>query len=200
MSKSWYVAPALLQWRKETDALWPERNKASDGFLGDAAHSARDSQHNPNDRGSVNACDTGIIGIDPYRLVNVAIKDSRTWYVIYNHTIWSRTNNFRPQKYNGVNGHEHHVHVSILTSVTAENDTRPWGFAPTAAPTAVSSKDEIVTKDEVQAIADAILNKKVTANGVTDTVLNHLVKNFVYDKAQSTALAEIRTMLKALAR
>lgn len=127
---SWYVAPALVQFRKETDERWPERRKASDGFIGDADHSSRDSQHNPNERGAVNAADTDKGGIDPYVLVNAAIKDDRTWYVIYDETIWSRKNNFRPEKYIGKNKHKQHVHISIRTGAQYENNTSSWGILP----------------------------------------------------------------------
>ena len=130
MGNQWYVAPALKQFRRETDERWPNRGKASDGFKGDDAHAATVSQHNPNERGSVNAADTDKTGIDPYVLVNAAIKDKRTWYVIFDETIWNFKNNFKPEKYVGKNKHKQHVHISIKSGVVYENDASPWGISP----------------------------------------------------------------------
>ena len=50
---SWTLAPALVQLRQELNARWPGRSKASDGTIGDAAHKARVSEHNPDADGVV---------------------------------------------------------------------------------------------------------------------------------------------------
>ena len=68
MSSTWYLAPSLNVLRGEIDAAHPHRQKKMDGTIGDAAHAARDSDHNPNARGSVNAIDVDEIGIDALAL------------------------------------------------------------------------------------------------------------------------------------
>ena len=46
---AWYVARSLDQLLAEINASAPNRNKASDGSIGDADHSSRESDHNPCD-------------------------------------------------------------------------------------------------------------------------------------------------------
>ena len=43
--------------RDQVNRRWPKRDKRSDGWIGDAAHSQRASFHNPDKRGLVFAID-----------------------------------------------------------------------------------------------------------------------------------------------
>jgi len=126
---SWHLAPSLARLRDEVDSKWPNRSKASDGTIGDAAHSARVSQHNPNERGSVNAIDITNDGIDPDALIGAALRHPSTWYVISRGFIYSRTYGFAKRPYTGANRHDHHVHISILGTVAAEQSDVAW-FRP----------------------------------------------------------------------
>lgn len=127
---SWHLAPALDQLRAEVNALWPNRSKASDGTIGDAAHSARTSDHNPNARRSVNAMDITASGIDTTKLINAAKKHPSVRYIIFRGKIMNRDiGNFRARPYGGSNPHNAHVHISIYQSATAENRTQSWGLA-----------------------------------------------------------------------
>lgn len=124
-----YLAPSLERLLAEVNKLWPNRSKASDGWLGDRAHSYRESDHNPNDHGSVNALDVTADGISPYTLVKAAIKHPSTNYVIHNRKIWSSSRDFQPVDYAGSNPHTTHVHVSIHQTYDAENNTQRWFFS-----------------------------------------------------------------------
>ena len=64
MATSWHLAPSLAQLRREINARWPNRDKSTDGSVGDLSHAARASDHNPNSRRSVNAIDIDEDGID----------------------------------------------------------------------------------------------------------------------------------------
>ncbi len=54
---SWKLSRAAVQLREQIDDCYPERSRKSDGVLGDARHSARKSDHNPDDKGWVRAID-----------------------------------------------------------------------------------------------------------------------------------------------
>jgi hypothetical protein len=125
---SWYLAPSLAVLRAEINARWPNRDHASDGTIGDAAHSATTSDHNPNSRGSVDAMDVDEDGID-FNVIFAAIKKHpSSRYVIYERKLYHRLRGWRPEAYTGPNPHDHHFHLSIDQTRTAEQDTRPWGL------------------------------------------------------------------------
>lgn len=122
-----HLSRSLARLRNEVNARFPNRDKESDGWLGDAEHRARKSDHNPDDNGSVNAIDVDKDGIDVPDLVRVAIHDFRTNYVIWNGRIWTRSTG-KWHTYTGTNKHDHHVHISILHGSKYEDDGRPWGY------------------------------------------------------------------------
>ena len=220
MAASWHLAPSLAQLRREINTRWPSRDKTSDGTIGDAAHSARASDHNPNSRGSVNAIDIDEDGIDAWGLVALLITDPRVYYVIYEGRIWQRKHGFVPRPYTGINAHRKHVHVSIIQSVAAEQNTTPWGVAKIGASSSVkpstggstnkpsttnpnqSEEDELMalSKETLNQIATAVLTVPVTANGKKAALVQHMAEGFVDDDAQSKKLAEMDQKIAALAQ
>src|SRR5690606_29069239 len=46
-SMSYYLAPSLVKLRDLINQNWPNRDKSSDGWIGDPSHQARKSDHNP---------------------------------------------------------------------------------------------------------------------------------------------------------
>ena len=222
---AWHLAPSLAQLRREINTRWPNRDKTSDGTIGDAAHSARASDHNPNSRGSVNAIDIDEDGIDSWGLVALLITDPRVYYVIYEGRIWQRKYGFKPRPYTGINAHRQHIHVSIIQSVAAEQNTAPWGVAKIGASSSVkpstggspskpsttkpnatnpnkSEEDELMalSKETLKQITDATLGVNVTANGKSAPLVQHMAEAFVADKAQSAKLAELDGKIAALAQ
>ena len=220
---AWHLAPSLAQLRREINTRWPGRDKTSDGTIGDAAHSARASDHNPNSRGSVNAIDIDEDGIDAWGLVALLITDPRVYYVIYEGRIWQRKHGFVPRPYTGINAHRKHVHVSIIQSVAAEQNTAPWGVAKIGASSSVkpstggstnkpgttnpqpnnqSEEDELMalSKETLNQIATAVLTVPVTANGKKAALVQHMAEGFVDDDAQSKKLAELDQKIAAIAQ
>lgn len=110
----------------EVDEEWPHRLHASDGWIGDDAHQARQSDHNPDARGIVHAVDLTGARMRPHVVVTCAVLHPATNYVIYERLIWSRSHAFYPRYYDGDDPHRDHVHVSILQTVMAERSRRPW--------------------------------------------------------------------------
>lgn len=128
-----YLAPALVRLREEVNFTHPKRDKSSDGWIGDTAHAARVSDHNPDPspNGVVRATDTDKDGILTADLLFVATHDphDRVEYVIWNGYIYSRSNGFRKQVYTGANKHTGHIHVSLRHGKVYENDRRDFGYS-----------------------------------------------------------------------
>lgn len=138
---TWNLAPSLSNLRNEVNARWPDRSKASDGTIGDSAHSARVSDHNPNSRGSVNAIDITSRGINTGDLIAAAKRHPSVRYIIHDRTIMNRDiGSFRARRYSGSNPHTQHVHISIYQSAAAENNTTPWGLSDATASAASAPK------------------------------------------------------------
>lgn len=136
---SWRLAKSLEKLREQINGMAPGRSKVSDGSIGDTAHSARKSDHNPNDQGIVAAIDvthdvSG--GCDGRVLSRSLIADPRVKYVIFSSQIWkARTGQW--EAYTGANAHNHHVHVSIQAD--ALDQTQDWAVQIAGAPGEVST-------------------------------------------------------------
>lgn len=137
----YFLAPSLVKLRSEINAAFPNRDKASDGWIGDPSHQARKSEHNPcwnctgSSYGVVRAIDVDIDDRDERYdlralLVATAITDHRVWYVISNGIIRSRTYGFEPRRYTGPNGHFKHVHISLREGQQFYFDTSTWELMP----------------------------------------------------------------------
>lgn len=127
-------AKALLVLRDQIDTRWPNRDKSSDGMLGDVRHQATKSDHNPNAAGVVTAID---ITNDPAHgpvareLAEdlLASRDPRIKYVISNRQICSSLVSpwvWRP--YNGANAHEAHCHISVMDDPALYDSQLAWRF------------------------------------------------------------------------
>lgn len=128
----YHLAKSLEALRNELNTKYPKRDKASDGWIGDAAHSARISDHNPdyNSGGVVRAIDVDKDGIDVDELLNAVIYDPRVSYVIWNGRIWGGS---RWRKYEGSNQHTKHIHISIKHTAAAER-AGSWGISSGSKP------------------------------------------------------------------
>ena len=128
------LCKAGQQLREMIDDSYPERDRKSDGWIGDAAHSSRPSDHNPDKaNGFVRAIDvdknldsrpsTGAYLADQIRLCAKA-GDKRISYVIYAGKIASSKKAWRWRPYDGINRHDHHIHISF----TKEGDSNGRWF------------------------------------------------------------------------
>jgi hypothetical protein len=145
---SWHGAACLMKATAQISdgpgAPWPTPG-IGDGMVGDTSHQARKSDHNPDYSmgGVVRAIDVGIAGRPARDIINGFLKDYRTWYVIHDGIIYSRTYGFAPRRYTGSNPHGHHIHesiqgangVSVAFAYQVERDTRDWQFTGALSPT-----------------------------------------------------------------
>jgi peptidoglycan hydrolase-like protein with peptidoglycan-binding domain len=134
----WRVAKSLLHLREQVNSKAPNRDKSSDGTIGDASHQSRSSDHNPwvtdGGMGVVTAMD---ISNDPaHKVVSRDIaetlrksKDKRIKYVISNKQIFnSETWQWRP--YTGPNPHIAHCHISVKSEKSRYDDEKDWPLPP----------------------------------------------------------------------
>lgn len=160
---AWRVAKCLLTLKDQWQAAHP--GAANPGFIGDAEHASRISDHNPwvdDPTSPVNVVTAGDfyhqpeIGADAYALAEALkqAKDPRVKYVISRRRIWSLARDaegWRP--YDGANPHTGHTHVSVTSSYPLYDVTRPW---------VITTTDEELDMDEatLRAIIADELNKQ----------------------------------------
>lgn len=123
------LSKSAIQLREQIDDSFPDRDRTSDGWIGDTKHASRKSDHNPDAQGWVRAIDidanldrakgTSVYLADQIR--ECAKSDRRITYVIHMGKICSRKSLWRWIKYSG-NAHNHHIHISFAK--TADEDQR----------------------------------------------------------------------------
>jgi hypothetical protein len=124
------LCKAGQQLRLQVDDSYPDRDKSSDGWIGNLAHSFNRSDHNPDSAGIVRAIDidrdlSGKAKPDlmPYLADQIRLcakrGDKRISYVIFAGRIASSRMGWRWRKYRGLNPHDKHCHISF----TKKGDT-----------------------------------------------------------------------------
>lgn len=129
--------PALATFRAAVDEHFPRRDKTSDGTIGDAAHQQRDSDHNPDPDGTIDAWDMdadlygiGIpAGVVVYQIIGSFQVHVSSGYWIHNDEIAFRSNGWRREpyaNYGGPNRNRHTKHVHFNTREQYEDSTAPF--------------------------------------------------------------------------
>lgn len=117
-----FLSKAAETLRSQINAAFPDRDKRSDGWIGDSRHAATKSDHNP-------AAPTGVVrAIDvdsdlrgpannAHYLANqlrlLGKTDKRISYVIFDRKIASRILFWKWRKYSGIDPHTSHIHISF---------------------------------------------------------------------------------------
>jgi len=140
----WRVAKSLNVLLGQINAVAPNRDKSSDGSIGDEAHSHTASDHNPNENGVVTARDfthDPANGFDSWAFFERLRlgRDHRIKYAISNGRIFSsKVSPWETRRYSGSNAHAHHIHVSVMGDPSLYDDSTPWniGAVPVTPPPA----------------------------------------------------------------
>jgi hypothetical protein len=126
--------------RDQVNRRWVNRDKRSDGWIGDSAHQSRPSDHNPDKNGWVHAIDIDhdFLGAkggadQAERFANQLIelaregKDrGRLKYVVYNNRIASGTHANQYWTWRKGNwGHTQHIHVSFTNKAQRDGSEFP---------------------------------------------------------------------------
>jgi hypothetical protein len=126
------LSKAAAQLREQFDDTFPDRDRTSDGWIGDTRHAARKSDHNPDEQGWCRALDVDkdlYKGskpdlmpdlVDQLRLACKSKTEKRISYIIFDGQICSSILNWKWRKYTGANKHKAHAHFSFKKE--ADND------------------------------------------------------------------------------
>ena len=117
--------------RLQVDDSYPDRDRTSDGWIGDTRHQARPSDHNPDAEGIVRAIDIDrdLSGkAKPDLMPDLADQlrlcakrgDKRISYIIFDGRIASSKKAWAWRPYTGSNKHNHHCHISFTKKGDAD--------------------------------------------------------------------------------
>jgi hypothetical protein len=119
------LSRSAIQLREQIDDAYPDRDRTSDGWIGDTRHAARKSDHNPDAQGWVRAIDVDrdLNGkgrkpdfmpdlVDQIRLAAKS-GNKRISYIIFDGRIASPKKAWSWRPYDGINKHNHHAHISF---------------------------------------------------------------------------------------
>lgn len=210
------VDAGILKLFDQLDAACPGRNRSADGTIGDAAHSARESDHNPeypapagNPPGQVDAgdytndTDYGITH-DPRNGADMAAvseairvsRDRRVSYLIFNRRITGPGHSWRWDTYTGTDPHTGHMHLSV--NDLHHDETQHWaiGIGDTMTPAEYLAilKDPAVAA-QMRALPWQYVGGGIPAGMSTLRVLNDTYENAKEAAAQANANGAVLTSL-----
>lgn len=170
------LIPCLVRLRTEFNQIAPERDKASDGWIGDATHQAETSDHNDDETGSVPIHDADskhevhAIDVDNNlresdltmeKVVQFLLgrcrsdAENRLRYIIYNRRIWSASSDWVQKTYTGVSPHTEHAHFSASYTTALEASTASWHLEDI--PVSLTATDKTWIIETVQDAAEAAI-------------------------------------------
>jgi galactitol-specific phosphotransferase system IIB component len=191
MASDWVLVPPLADLRTQLNAVAPNRDKRSDGTIGNQAHASGTSSHNPDKTGrpehrdgdaanEVRAVDLDKDLNEPGLTMDMVVrhlvtgaKAGRFWwlrYIIWDRTIWSKSSGWAPRAYRGQNAHTEHAHIN--SDFTQAADTvRGVNYRLEDIPVALTAADKNWLVQQIDARADQIESNLIKAlSASTDLV------------------------------
>lgn len=174
---AWELVPALVRLRDDLNAIAPDRDKRSDGSIGDRAHAAGgNSDHLPDEefaalrdkdpdaKNEVHAIDSDHDLREPGLTMEMIVQhilsrcragtEKRLTFIIYNRRIWSASQGWRERRYAGSSPHTEHAHFSASYEYKREQDTSSWRLEDI--PVALTAADKNWLSQQIDARADLI--------------------------------------------
>lgn len=199
---AWDVAKSLDKLLAQVNALAPNRSRRSDGSIGDAAHRAGRSDHNPEDKpGSepdevdardithdpVGGCDIGRI-FEAIRLSCLAGREHRVKYLIFNRRYCSSNTGWQWRPYTGDNPHDKHGHISV--NDVDDDSTAPWQVT---LPGAVTTGGDDMSQKASQIVEAWAVGAPSTAAGDTVEPVKWRVRDEAWQAGVNAQLADLKT-------
>lgn len=208
---TWHLAPCLDTLRKQVNEAYPGRDKTSDGTIGDAAHSARDSDHNPDADDVVCAIDLTddetAPGMDADTLADQVMTEQmalpadrrRITYVI-NDGIIRRTYDRpatstrpflkagTPETYTGPNAHLKHAHFSCSHTPRLRDDAARFNL-----------EDDMAYTDEDRK-RDNLMAQRTQNQGVAIGKILTLVQDLAEETGAPGTAASAKEIVAEFAR
>lgn len=192
---SWKPVAAIPVLFRQINERWPNRDKRTDGVIGDADHQARESDHNPDENGWVHAMDIDKDlnpggADDAERLANELLEyarlrkpgSNRLKNIVFRDRVASGTypDKFWVWRPNTKLEHFDHIHVSYTDGT--ELDGREFDL-----PIFKENEDMPLTDEEIEKIATRAAHK----------VWNTLYNDPIVGQQASTASILVRTRMDA---
>lgn len=129
-----HLSKCAIQLREQIDDTFPDRDRSSDGWIGDSRHAARQSDHNPDALGWVRAIDvdrdlSGKVKpdlmpslADQIRIFAKSDRKKRIGYIIFDGQIASSILGWKWRTYKGINKHNHHCHISFTKAADLDGE------------------------------------------------------------------------------
>lgn len=125
-----YLVPSLRALFAEIDSIWPDRDRRTDGWIGDSRHCPGTSDHCADSAGRVHAIDIDKDGIDPDHVVRrISNIEGVIRYINWNYYQYHVRNDFAPTPLGGDDPHTMWIHVSIEHTDYARAYTGGYGIA-----------------------------------------------------------------------
>jgi len=194
---SWVLVPSLGALRAELNQLAPNRDKTSDGTIGDTAHQRHVSDHNDDEVGNVPIRDADAkhevhaIDLDadlrepgltmPMIVRHVLARcrsgqEKRLRYIIFDRKIYEASNSWRERDYTGDSPHTEHAHFSASYETKREASEVSWGLEEIEVAMTAADKTWIkgvIASEVTKAVAASVSNvPAASANAVLSARIN----------------------------